>query len=46
MTLLLQRRGDEITITDEAVSIVAARFGAKVMTFLLPRANSKTSRLE
>lgn len=36
-TLLLDRRGDCITITEEAVSTITARFNKKVMALLLNR---------
>src|SRR5436190_21662566 len=37
MTLLLDRRGADVQITEEVVALIAARFGQEVMAMLLDR---------
>ncbi|KAK4235549.1 ankyrin repeat-containing domain protein, partial [Achaetomium macrosporum] len=37
MALLLDRRGDQITITEKAISIIAGQFDKEIMTLLLDR---------
>jgi hypothetical protein len=37
MTLLLNQRGDQITVTEEAVSTIANTFDKEVMTLLLDK---------